>query len=375
LLLYAGGALLSVLIWFFTIFLPFKTPLLTYFVAVSVKSAGGHPENIGEFVRNFLNLGISDKLFPRAFYLFILAFFYIFYFTAGWKEKIRSSKFRLDTLCVFWLLLGALGLCYNFYHPIRYQMILLPPLAILSGYGMERLSQAQKIGFKKKMSWGSLVFNWAILILFFYGLFYSLNLYLVEHYETFYPLVSSLTQDVRGFFVERWQLIQNYPKLLTRSILWSGIVILIFFLLSRAKRLKAGWSFPPSLKYLLIILIFFLSLLSDLTQYFNWTDNLTYDLYEISKDLNRLPQGSLLAGPWAASLSLENRHQAIFMQGFANKEKVIERFKPTHLLIFKDGWEDKYFKETYPQIMEKAELLKEYHIRGNSLFLYKLPKE
>jgi 4-amino-4-deoxy-L-arabinose transferase-like glycosyltransferase len=375
LLLYAGGALLSVLIWFFTIFLPFKTPLITYFVAVSVKSAGGHPENIGEFVRNFLTLGISDKLFPRAFYLFILAFFYIFYFLAGWKEKIRRPKFRLDTLCVLWFLFGVLGLCYNLYHPVRYQMILIPPLAILSGYGMERLSQVQKIGFKKKMSWGGLVLGGVILIPFFYGLIYTLNLYLVEHYQTFYPLVSSFTQDGRGFFVSKGQLIQNYPELLKRSVLWSGIVILIFFLISRAKRLKAGWSVPPILKYLLIILILFLSLLSDLTQYFKWTDNLTYDLYDISKDLNKLPQGSLLAGPWAASLSLENRHRAIFMQNFANKDKVLERFKPTHLLIYKNGWEDKYFRETYPQIMDKAELLKEYHIRGNLLLLYKLPQE
>ncbi|MFH0931135.1 MAG: glycosyltransferase family 39 protein [Candidatus Zixiibacteriota bacterium] len=375
LLLYAGGFLLAVLIWFFTIFLPFKTPLITYFVAVSVKSAGGHPGNLGEFIRNLLNLGTSDKLYPRAFYLFVLAFLYIFYFLGRWKENLKNSSFRLDTLCVFWLLLGVLGLCYNFYHPIRYQMILLPPLAILAGYGMERLIQAQKIGFRKKMSWASLLPGGAILILFFYGLFYTLNLYLIEHYQSFYPLVSNFTQDVRTWFMSRWEFIQNYPELLRASILWSGIAILIFFLLSRTKRLREGLSFPKSLKYLLIVLLLFLSIFSDLKQYFKWTDNLTYDLFETSRDLNGLPPGSVLAGPWAASLSLENHHYAIFMQNFANKDKVIERFKPTHLLIYKNGWEDKYFQETYSEIMDRAKLLKEYHIRGNPMLLYELPKE
>jgi hypothetical protein len=98
----------------------------------------------------------------------------------------------------------------------------------------------------------------------------------------------------------------------------------------------------------------------------------------ISKDLNYLPKGSVIAGPWVATLSLENKHRAILMLEFANKEKVIERFHPTHLIIFKDGWEDVYFNETYPELMSKAVLLKEYSIHtpyNKPLLLYELPKE
>lgn len=375
LLHYAGGFILATALWFFAIFLPFKTPLITYFMAVSVKSGGGHPGNLGEYIRNFLNLGLGDRLFPRAFYLFVPAFLYIFYFLTKWKERLKSPIFRLDSLSVLWLLFGYLTICYNLYHPIRYQMILLPPLAILAGYGMERLFQAKKIVFERKMSWPGLVLGWAILVIFFYNLFYTLYLYLIGHHQTFYPLISIFTRDVRGWFMGKWQLVQNYPDLLRSSALWSGIAILIFFLLTRSRRLRQGFSFPSFLKYPLIILVLFLSLSSDLGQYSRWAGNLTYDLFETSKDLNRLPQGSVIAGPWAASLSLENHHQAIFMQDFANKDRVIERLKPTHLLIYKNGWEDKYFQEVYPLIMGRAKLLRQYNIRGNPMLLYELPQE
>ena len=375
LLFYFAGAFLAVLIWFFTIFLPFKTPLITYFVAVSFKSAAGHPGNLGEFIRNLLNLGTGDKFFPRAFYIFVLGFFYIFYFFGKFRQRLKDSSFHLDTLCVFWLLFGSLGLCYNIYHPIRYQMILIPPLAVLAGYFLDRLSQVQKIGFRKKMSWANGVLGWVVIIPFFYGLFYTINLYLIEHYQAFYSFVSIFTQDAIGWFNSRLQSIQDYTGLLRTSILWGGVVVLVFYLLSRTKRLREGYRFPQRAKYLALIVILLLSLLSDFKQYSKWTDNLTYDLFETSRDLNNLPQGSVIAGPWAASLSLENHHWAIFMQDFANKDKVLERFKPTHLLIYKNGWEDKYFHETYPGIMAKAKLLKEYHIHGNPMLLYELPRE
>jgi hypothetical protein len=153
------------------------------------------------------------------------------------------------------------------------------------------------------------------------------------------------------------------------------VAVLLFFLLSRIKRLREGLSFPLSLRYPVLVVILFLSLLSDLKPYLRWKDNLTYDLFETSRDLNSLPKGSVIAGPWAASLSLENHHWAIFMQNFANKDKVMERFKPTHLLIYKNGWEDKYFQETYPGIMARAKLLKEYYIHENPMLLYELPRE
>jgi len=124
--------------------------------------------------------------------------------------------------------------------------------------------------------------------------------------------------------------------------------------------------------------VLFLITFSNLKQYSAWTENLTYDLADISKDLSSLPKGSRIAGPWAATLSLETPHYAIMMQDFANKEKVLERFKPTHLIIFKDGWEDKYFQQTYPAIMSKAILLKEYPIHtphNRPLLLYQLPED
>jgi hypothetical protein len=63
------------------------------------------------------------------------------------------------------------------------------------------------------------------------------------------------------------------------------------------------------------------------------------------------------------------------MQDFANKDRVIERLKPTHLLIYKNGWEDKYFQENYPELMRRSKLLSQYQVRGNPMLLYELPSE
>jgi len=198
------------------------------------------------------------------------------------------------------------------------------------------------------------------------------------NYQSFYGIVSGFSSDPNGWFQGAFGLIQNYSALAGRSIIIALLVLGGIIGLSRIKKLNEGFAFPETLKYGLLILALFLVTFSNLKQYSSWTENLTYDLPDISKDLGSLPKGSIIAGPWAATLSLENPHYAIMMQDFANKDKVIERFRPTHILISKDGWEDKYFHQTYPELMSKAVLLKEYPVRtqyNKPLLLYELPKQ
>jgi len=65
--------------------------------------------------------------------------------------------------------------------------------------------------------------------------------------------------------------------------------------------------------------------------------------------------------------------RALPMQGYLHKEKVLERFPVTHLLIFQGGWEAKFFQETYPDILNKSKVLKAYPIAGATLYLLELP--
>jgi len=371
------GIIGGMVIWLSLVLLPYKTAVIEYIQAGTLRSAAGHVENLGAFLTNLITLGVSDKLFPRMFFIFVFSFLYILYWLKNLKEKIRT-KTSMEFVCISWLVLGMLFLSYPNYHPIRYQLILVPPLCILAGLFLEKIIETQKLRISGSINLFSLILQFCILVVFIYSFYYSVIIYILVHYQSFYGTVSSFSSDPDSWFRGALELIQNYSLLVKRSIILSLLIIGVLIGLSQIRKLKQGFIFPKSLKYLFVGLMLFLIIFSDLKQYSVWSGNLTYDLLDISKDLSSLPKGSIIAGPWAATLSLETPHYAIMMQDFANKEKVIERFKPTHLIIFKDGWDDKYFKETYPELMSRASLIREYPIHthyNRPLLLYQLPRE
>ncbi len=374
---FGSGIVAGVIIWLILVLLPYKDAVIGYMKAGTFKSPAGSAENLGAYLSNLLTLGISDKLFPRTFFVFTFSFLYILYWIKNIREKLRVRS-STEFVCVLWIIAGILFLSYPNYHPIRYQLILVPPMCILAGFFVEKIMDAQKIKLSGKLNPLSLVLQFGILVVFIYNLYYSIILYILFHYQSFYGTVSFFSSDPNSWFEGIFRLAQNYSALVTRSIILALLVTGGVIGLSQIQKLKQGFIFPKSLKYLLVGLMLFLIIFSDLKQYSVWSGNLTYDLLDISKDLSSLPKGSIIAGPWAATLSLENQHRAIMMQDFANKETVIQRFKPTHLIISKDGWEDKYFKQTYPDLMSKAILLKEYPVHtsyNRPLLLYELSKK
>jgi len=371
------GLAIGGIIWLLLVLLPYKSAVIGYIQAGVLKSPAGNAANLGSYLRSIITLGISDKLFPRLFFIFILSFLYILYWVRNIGEKIKSGA-SMEFVSVCWAILGIFFLSYPNYHPIRYQLLLVPPLCILAGFFVEKLIQAQKLRISSGVNPLSLILQFLILVVFIYGLYYSVSLHILVNYQSFYGIVSAFSSDPNSWFQGAFGLMQDYSALMGRSIILALIVLGALIGLSRLRKLREGFALSTGLKGILLILVLFLVTFSNLKQYSAWTENLTYDLPDISKDLSSLPRGSIIAGPWAATLSLETPHYAIMMQDFANKDKVIERFRPTHILISKDGWEDKYFHQTYPELMSKAVLLKEYPVRtqyNKPLLLYQLDRE
>jgi len=369
----AGGGI----IWLLLVLLPYKNAVIGYIQAGALKSSAGNAANLGAYLRSIITLGISDKLFPRLCFIFILSFLYILYWVRNIEEKIKSSA-SMEFVSVCWVLFGIIFLSYPNYHPIRYQLLLVPPLCILAGFFVEKLIQAQKLRISSGVNPLSLILQFLILVVFIYGLYYSVILHILVNYQSFYGIVSAFYSDPNSWFQGALGLMQNYSALVGRSIILALIVLGALIGLSRLRKLREGLALSTGLKGILLILVLFLVTFSNLKQYSAWTENLTYDLADISKDLSSLPKGSIIAGSWAATLSLENPHYAIMMQDFANKDRVIERFKPTHVLIFKDGWDDQTFTKAYPGLLSRAILVKEYTIHTNynrPLLLYQLSRE
>jgi len=357
--------------WIVLIFLPFKSDVLNYIIANTLKSPAGKPETIFEFIENSLTLGTSDRLFARMPLLFILSFSFLLFWFRNLKEKLKSSN-SIEFISVLWLFLGMLFLSSTDYHPIRYQMILIPPLCILAGFSIGKLSEIKLFKTDKKLSFLTLIIWWAVLLVFSYSLIYMLMGYVLTHHQSFVPLVSAFTSDVQGWFYRLSLLIRDYPALVLRSIILASVILFLLYFVRSLPIFKRGIKIKRASALFPFFVLISLFLLIQLNQYNVWASSARYNLYSISQDLKSLPPGSVIAGPWTGAVCLENNHRAIVMQAFANKDKVLERFKITHLIIFKGGWEDQFFRQDYPEIMKEATLLKQYAIRNNLLLLYKI---
>lgn len=367
----ALGFGLVLLGWIVLIFLPFKSDVLNYIIANTLKSPAGKPETLFEFIENYLTLGTSDRLFARMPLLFILSFSFLLFWFKNLKEKLKSSH-SIEFISVLWLFLGMLFLSSTDYHPIRYQMILIPPLCILAGFSIGKLSEIKLFKTDKKLSFFTLIIWWALLLVFSYSLIYMLMAYVLTHYQSFVPLVSAFTSDVQGWFYRLSLLIRDYPALVLRSVILASVILFPLYFVRSLPIFKRGIKIKRAFALFPFYVLILLFLLIQLNQYNAWASGARYDLYNISRDLRSLPSGSVIAGPWTGAVCLENSHRAIVMQSFANKDKVLERFEISHLIIFKGGWEDKFFEQNYPDIMKEATLLKQYPVRNSLLLLYKL---
>ncbi len=371
-LYYIGiGFCLVILAWSVLIFLPFKSFVLDYIISNSFKSPAGRPETVFEFIKNFLRLGTSDRLFIRMPLVFILSFSFLLFWFKDLKEKLKSSN-SLEFVCFLWLFFGMVFLSFTNYHPVRYQMILIPPLCILAGFSLGKIKELEILKTKKKLRAFTWVVWWIILFVFSYNLIYMLIVYVLNHYQSFLPFISVFSSDVKESFYSMSGLVRNYPALVLRSFVLASIILFVLYLLRSLKIFKKGLKVKKSLAIVFLFMLILLFFVIQLNQYNFWALNLRYDLHHISRDLRSLPSGSVIAGSWAGAVCLENSHRSVVMQAFANKDRVLERFGVTHLVIFKGGWEDKFFRENYPEVMKDATLVKQYPVRNNLILIYEI---
>jgi len=346
----ALGFGLVALAWILLIFLPFKSDVLNYIISNTLKSGAGRPETVFEWTRNFLRLGVSDRLFTRMPLVFILGFSFLLFWFKDIKRNLKSSD-SLEFISFLWLFLGMLFLSLTNYHPVRYQMILIPPLCVLAGFSVGKLSEMKLFKIQRGVSVFTIIVWWVILLVFSYGLI---------HMTVF---------NFAGF---RSPLLGNHPGLILRSAVLASVILLLLYLVRSLKGLRRGVRIKGAFGIICPFVLILLSFLIQLNQYSSWTSSSHRDLYHISQDLRSLPSGSVIAGPWAGTVCMETSHRGLVMQAFANKDRVLERFKVTHLVIFRGGWEDKFFRENYPEVMSKATIVKQYRVRGNLLSIFKI---
>jgi hypothetical protein len=94
----------------------------------------------------------------------------------------------------------------------------------------------------------------------------------------------------------------------------------------------------------------------------------------ISKDLGQAFPQAVVAGLWAPAICLENKHKAYisWYELFNERKSFFDKYKITHIFCVTFNKEDKYYRENFPQEMEKAKFLARYHIWKTDAYLYEV---
>ena len=366
--LFATGFLIGPIVWILTILIPFGYPARLMVEANTIKSEGGKPEDIWVFIRNIITLGTGDRLSARAPIVFLLACWGLLAWVGNTKNKLWEKN-SLEFILFAGYCTGTIMLAFTNYHPLRYQMIFLLPAIFWASLKAVQLWQE---GFKPtRPTLGRLLLKAPLVLVFSFNLLYAWYAFMLNNYPNLTGLLGTFSASPQAWFEGLLKTVQNYGKLLTQSALVGAVGLgLWWWLSSKMSKLHPSSIFPTRL---LVSVLLFIGFVSDFSQYRRWSLNKTYQLVELSRDLKSLPPGSMVAGPWSSSATIEAPVRALPMQVYLHKEKVLERFPVTHLLIFQGGWEAEFFQKTYPDVLAKSKVLKAYPVAGGHLYLLELP--
>ena len=339
---FLGGLGLSSLAWYGFFFLPNRER----FNSAAQDWIGlAMPENLGRYWRNvtspqilkYFSLSPIELLVGLSFMLWLLLTL-----LKDWK-KIKP----LEVFLSLWLLGGYLSIDGLNYHPLRYDVPLLPPLIILTVLLLSKIwnwSASGKFNLKEVLTKG-----WPFIIWILFVTKLSLGFTkLVIGISVFLALVSIFML-----------VLLSKPRLLglamgnsdrdrcTRRLLRSAVAGIVGF-----------------------------SLVIQGVQYCRWVRRPDYTVRNTSRELGRMPgENLLIAGLWAPLATIENRHRSLYLgKNWFNYRKTFSRYPVTHLFLWDGNNQEelRFLMERYPTIMERAVLLKIYNINRFPVRFYKI---
>jgi 4-amino-4-deoxy-L-arabinose transferase-like glycosyltransferase len=130
---------------------------------------------------------------------------------------------------------------------------------------------------------------------------------------------------------------------------------------------------PTSLVIPLLTTAVAVSLVFNLAYYWQWHKTKTYTVRDISLELGEKLENAYIGGMTSAVAVLENKHKALWLYpNFVNwNADTLKTYPLTHALLGADlSREVHHFFNQWPERMNRAGLLKVYHIKNYFLHLY-----
>jgi 4-amino-4-deoxy-L-arabinose transferase-like glycosyltransferase len=300
--------------------------------------------SFGEVTRVFESRGYSvgTNLFFRMPFLFVLSLLFLLsYLAKVFKGKSILGNFRsypqLELFFGLWLVVGIFALMLWNYRPLRYQILVIPPMCALAAFYVFRLLSPARAKEKAKIS------------LWFWIFSIPTASFLIFHGTSF--LLKLLQKQVR------------LDSVVMLSFASSFVLHVVFHLvkgkmgLSPTRRLRMG---------VVTVVILLISLVQG-RQFLDFAQNIQYSFLRASQDLGHiLSFDAVVSGPFAQTLTLDNKLKLMLrmFSGWPPDPELFQKYPLTHLALEAQGGQREEASKDYPQVMKGAKLVATYFLRN-----------
>jgi 4-amino-4-deoxy-L-arabinose transferase-like glycosyltransferase len=355
-LLFVVGLLVVALPWFLIIYYPFSKTVAGFVSGMSVGMYGSPQafRSISDFIYSLFSLGEVTRVFisdgysvgtdlffrmPLLFILsllFLLAFFFKIFQVKNIFKSFKSCS-KLELFFGLWLVVGILALMPWNYRPLRYQILLIPPMCALAAFCLFDFLNPPEIKNRGKSS----VWFWIFSI----------------------PTASFLIFHALSFFLKIFQKIVQLNSIVILSFFLSFPLIYVLHMVKRKKPSSIGQGY----KIIMVAMVVFLILLIQGGQFLAFARNVQYSFLNASKDLGAiLTSKAVISGPYSQTLIWDNRlgyvwHMFVVMTADPD---LFRGYPITHLAMeARGGQREQAFKD-YPQVMMNAKPVTTYYLRN-----------
>ncbi len=300
--------------------------------------------SFGEVTRVFENerYSMGTDLFFRMPFLFVLSLLFLLsYLVKVFKAKRIFENFRsyprLELFFGLWLVVGILALMPWNYRPLRYQILLIPPMCALAAFYVFHFLNRADAEEKARIS----VWFWIFSI----------------------PTASFLIFHTISFLLKFFQKQARLDSVVMLSFASSLVLHGVFYLvksrtgLAPKKRLRVG----------VVTVVILLVFLIHGGQFLDFAQNVQYSFLRASQDLGHiLNSEAVISGPFAQTLTLDNKLRLMLRMfaGWPADPGLFQKYPLTHLALEAQGGQREQASRDYPQVMMSARLVATYFLRN-----------
>jgi len=347
---FIAGMTITLVLWLILFYYPNYEPI--HQAGAFVKMLG-LPHSTQDFFENVFRTPFFS-IFLRTPIIVILSFGYLLYPVYLVFHK-RSRLEPLDIFVSLWFLAHIFFFIGYSYRPTRYYIPIIPPMSILAARGIMKIGQVRKIHLPDKKTsfwfWGFWVFSWLV------GWILWAYVFIPLFYR--YGAIPYIT-------VPRLRLSTNLLLGALLSLTITG------FMAWWSRRYRGNtFSIAHRIGLGVAVIILFISVSINDIQFYRWASTPQYVIRDTSKELGSLLEDAFIAGLATPMLCIENTHRALYVwENFTNYQNTLERYKLTHLFLGEFNDEVRYYRQKFPELMKRAQLLKSYWIKGSLFHLF-----